>query len=151
MDKFFDTLGDILKTLIGSDSTGSSSGGSAGTRRRRYADPDMQAAWNELEDFLNEDRDTGQHTAGEPGDRFRDPAVERRRESLRRDYGNLEVPFGAPLETVRKSYKRLLRRYHPDRNADDPEKLKTATEITKKINISYRRIKDFEDSQSSDK
>lgn len=146
MDKFFDALGDILKSLLSGDSSGSSRG--AGSR---YSDPDMQAAWDELEEFLNEDEDTAARTAGETEDRFRDPVVERRRETLRRDYDILEVPYGAPLESVKKSYKRLLRRYHPDRNADDPEKLKAATEITKKINVSYRRIEDFEDSRSAGK
>jgi DnaJ-domain-containing protein 1 len=149
MDKFFDALGDILKSLLGSDSTGSFSGRGTDARRPRYTDPDMQAAWDELEDFLKEDSDGERRTAGETNGRFRDPVAERRRESLRQDYGNLEVPFGASLETVRKSYKRLLSLYHPDKNSDDPEKLKTATEITKKLNVSYQRIEDFEDSQSA--
>jgi hypothetical protein len=142
VDKFFDALGDILKSLLSDGGESSSSG-----RTPRYSDPDMQAAWNELEDFLNDKGDTAGPSGEDADGRFQDPFIERRRETLRRDYGNLEVPFGASLEAVKKSYKNLLRRYHPDKNADDPEKLRTATEITKKINISYRRIRDFEESQ----
>lgn len=62
-------------------------------------------------------------------------------ENLREDYANLEVSFGASFEQVKQSYKKMLRRYHPDRHSMDPEKLKLATEITMKINESYNRIK----------
>ena len=63
-------------------------------------------------------------------------------ESLRRDYANLEVPFGADIEDVRRSYKSLVLRYHPDRFAADPEKQAIALEITKKINESFERVRD---------
>ena len=62
-------------------------------------------------------------------------------EDLRQDYANLEVPFGADIDTVKKAYKNLIRRYHPDKNAGNPEKLKIATEITKKVNESFERIR----------
>jgi len=45
---------------------------------------------------------------------------------------------------VKKSYKRLLRQYHPDKHAHDPEKLKTATEITQRINVAFARIETYE-------
>ena len=60
--------------------------------------------------------------------------------ALRKDYANLEVPFSAPLEEVRASYRRLIRRYHPDRFSADPEKLKLATEISTRLNESLQRI-----------
>ena len=63
-------------------------------------------------------------------------------ESLRGDYANLEVPFGADIEEVKRSYKSLVLRYHPDRFAADPEKQGIALEITKKINQSFERIRD---------
>jgi DnaJ-domain-containing protein 1 len=62
-------------------------------------------------------------------------------ESLRQDYANLEVPFGADIETVKKSYKTLMMRYHPDKHAGNPEKQRVALEITKKINESFERIR----------
>jgi len=51
------------------------------------------------------------------------------------------VPFGAEMEEVKRSYKSLVLRYHPDRFAADPEKQKVALEITKKINQSFERIR----------
>ena len=37
-------------------------------------------------------------------------------------YSNLEVPSGSNLATVRKAWKRLLQKYHPDLHSKDPEK-----------------------------
>ena len=133
MDKFFDHLGDILKSLLSGESSDSA------RRDGRYADPDMRSAWEELNAFLDDD------DFEEPRRRSPDPFADHRREALRQDYANLEVPYGAPFAEVKKAYKRLLRRYHPDRNAGDPEAFRIATEITKKMNVSYRRIRDIEE------
>jgi curved DNA-binding protein CbpA len=62
-------------------------------------------------------------------------------ESLRQDYANLEVPFAADIDTVRRSYKALMLKYHPDKHGGDPQKQKIALEITKKINESFERIR----------
>ena len=145
MDKFFDRLGDFVRSIISETGHRSSrpSGGVGGVGGAggagRSADPDMQDAWEELDAYLKgEERARPQPAAP------RDPA----REALRQDYTNLEVPFGAPLEQVKKSYRRLLAAYHPDRNAGNPEQLRLATEITKKINVSYRRIEELEEKRA---
>jgi DnaJ-class molecular chaperone len=49
----------------------------------------------------------------------------------------LEVPPGAGPEALRRSYRRLCRRYHPDRFAGQPEKLAAATELLAEINRAY--------------
>lgn len=69
-------------------------------------------------------------------------------EHLRQDYANLEVPFKSDLDTVKKQYKKLLRKYHPDRFAQDPEKYRSATEITKKLNESFQRIREYHEHRS---
>jgi DnaJ-domain-containing protein 1 len=56
-------------------------------------------------------------------------------------YRTLEVPFGADFATVRKSYRNLLGKYHPDKYAGDPDKYAAATEVTRKINTAYNGIK----------
>ena len=72
-------------------------------------------------------------------------------ESLRGDYANLEVPFGADSQAVRRSYKRLVLQYHPDRHSGDPEKLRVATEITKKVNQSFERIRSFQERSAGER
>jgi curved DNA-binding protein CbpA len=49
---------------------------------------------------------------------------------------------------LKKSYKKLLRKYHPDKFSNNPNKLKIATEITKKINESFSRIREYEKKKS---
>ncbi|MCM8776219.1 MAG: sulfotransferase [Candidatus Omnitrophica bacterium] len=69
-------------------------------------------------------------------------------EHLRKDYENLEVAFKSDFETVKKQYKSLLRKYHPDRFDQDPEKYRPATEVTKKLNESFNRIKEYHEHRS---
>ena len=137
-----DRIAALLRSLFGdagpADRTADRPAGS-GTRP---ADPDLAAAWDELNDYLGEDASGGRRErSARGGARSRGSPPE----SLRADYANLEVPFGADGETVRRSYKRLVLRYHPDRHGGDPEKLRVATEITKKVNESFERIRTFQE------
>jgi DnaJ-domain-containing protein 1 len=59
---------------------------------------------------------------------------------LRLAYAALEVPFGADFATVRKSYRQLMRKYHPDRHTSAPDKQKAATELTQKLSQAYALI-----------
>lgn len=135
-----DRIAALLRSLFADSGSRDHSTGSAGGTRpsgsSRPADPDMAAAWDELNDYLGND------TPGSGGGGTRPGSAP---ESLRADYANLEVPFGADSETVRRSYKRLVLRYHPDRHGGSPEKQRVATEITKKVNESFERIRAFQE------
>ncbi|PRP91729.1 Dna-J like membrane chaperone protein [Enhygromyxa salina] len=56
-------------------------------------------------------------------------------------YRTLEVPADADFATVRKSYRRLVAKYHPDKYAADPEKYAAATEVARKITTAYNGLK----------
>ncbi len=71
------------------------------------------------------------HSANIPGKQ--DPA-------LARYYANLEVPYGSDITTVRASWKKLLKRYHPDLHSDNPEKQQIAEELVKQLNHAYREL-----------
>lgn len=58
----------------------------------------------------------------------------------RKWYRTLELEPGATKDDVRKAYRRLLRIYHPDRHANDPEKYKAATEVTRRITEAYEGL-----------
>lgn len=60
------------------------------------------------------------------------------RTELARAYAALEVPAGSDFETVRKAYRTLMRKYHPDRHAQSAEKQKTATELAQRLTESYK-------------
>jgi DnaJ-domain-containing protein 1 len=165
MDSFFDKLGDVLKSF-GDEEKPSAHVGS----RRSSGDPDVDAAMDELNDFLSGEKParpefheeprrpepnrgtTGNAggTRGQGGPGSASQGFAQRGgipEELRQDYQNLNVPFGSPFDKVRAAYKKLLMQYHPDRNADNPEKLRIATEITQKINISYQRIEKWSETK----
>ncbi len=149
MDRVFDRLADLLRTLFGSSSP---QGGGAGS-----ADPDLRDAWDELEEYLRTGTSTRRprpqaapgrpgrtgSASGQPHGAAAPRPGPRPDEALRPDYASLQVPFGAPLEEVKRAYKRLLQRYHPDRFADDAEKQRTAGEVTRGIIAAYRRIRQF--------
>jgi DnaJ domain len=54
-------------------------------------------------------------------------------------YRMLELPYGAPLFNVKASYKRLMKKYHPDKYQSD-EQRETATELVKKLNEAYAEL-----------
>ena len=51
-------------------------------------------------------------------------------------YANLELSPGASFEEIKKSYKRLLKQYHPDKFHND-DRSKYAEQITQKLNEAY--------------
>ncbi len=107
-------------------------GAKAGRQARRVADK-AEEAW---ERAFEEARARGQSGGGSRG-----RASSRDVENWHR---TLEVPVGADFDTIRKSYRRLMAKYHPDKYASDPEKYAAATEVTRKITGAYNGLKDLQ-------
>jgi len=61
-------------------------------------------------------------------------------EAIRRAYAALEVPAGSELETVKRSYRRLMRKYHPDLNAGSSERQRAATDLSQRLTEAYRTL-----------
>jgi DnaJ-domain-containing protein 1 len=59
---------------------------------------------------------------------------------LRELYAQLEVPFGASFDEVKKSFRRLMRKYHPDLHLGNPQKHKTATQLTMSLTQAYNEL-----------
>ncbi len=60
--------------------------------------------------------------------------------AVRQAYAALEVPPGSDFEAVRKAYRTLMRKYHPDLHNDRPENQKAANELTQKLTDSYKLL-----------
>lgn len=58
-------------------------------------------------------------------------------------YRTLELPEGASLAEVRRSYRKMVAKYHPDRFASDPEKYAAATEVARKITEAYDGLREY--------
>ncbi len=59
---------------------------------------------------------------------------------VRRWYARLELPYGAPMEDVKQSYRRLMRLYHPDRHSSDADAEAMATAISQDITVAYEGL-----------
>lgn len=53
-------------------------------------------------------------------------------------YANLEIFPGSDRKAVKSAWKRMMKKYHPDLHDSDPEKRKTADELTRRLTESYR-------------
>lgn len=60
-------------------------------------------------------------------------------------YRALEVPVGSDRETVKKGYRRMMKKYHQDRFTDDDEKREIAGTVSKRINRAHDRILEYLD------
>ena len=59
---------------------------------------------------------------------------------LREIYATLEIPPRATFDEIKSSYRRLMRKYHPDLHLSDPKKHKAATALTMQLTLAYREI-----------
>ena len=147
MDRLFDRLGDLLRTVLGGDGGTTTGAGRRQGRPSHLDDPDLAAAWDELDDFLDaDDPASGAGGAGRrqyrPGGTGTDHTAAKKdpRDHLRADYETLEVAFGAPMSDVKRAYKRLMQTHHPDRFANEPRQQAAATRKAVRINAAYARI-----------
>lgn len=67
---------------------------------------------------------------------YQDSKIEESEED-KKYYKVLELEYGSDFNQIKKAYRRLLKKYHPDLYQTDAEKLKTAQEVTKQINEAY--------------
>jgi hypothetical protein len=133
----FDRLGDVIRSYLNAADSGPSAGPSPGRRR---SDPDLEAAYEELEDFLG----GGKAAGGRTNPRGAAPGSNAGRgtppESLRRDFEELGLDFGASAEACKAAYKKLLKLHHPDRHAGHEGNMRKATAKSARINAAYDRI-----------
>ncbi len=106
---------------------GPSVGSKAGRRARVFRDA-AEDAWERA-------YDSARARAGVRGEPPSDPAADRKRW-----YKTLEVQPGANLRKVRRAYRKMLLQYHPDKFANDPEKQKVATEVTRRLTEAYNGL-----------
>ena len=103
-------------------------------------DPDFDAAYEELDDFLK-----GKN--GKESRQSEKQASEKRTKPLtdeiRGDFAELGLKPDATAEECKEAFKKLLKIHHPDRHAMHGENLKKATEKTTRINAAYKRLSEW--------
>ena len=137
----WERLGNVIKSYLSDDDYGADGHNSREQRRNSRGDPDLDAAFEELNDFLGgkEDsgkaRDSGKETGSAAGERIRPVPAE-----IRKDFAELGLSPGASAAECKDAYKKILKMYHPDRHTKNPEAMKEATEKTARINAAYDRL-----------
>ena len=135
----WDRLGNVIKSYL-------NDGGDAASRRSSYrgrGDPDLDAAYEELDDFLRGDDGGGKSNKRDDENGRGEKSTERKRpvtDEIRRDFAELGLEPNASVEECKEAYKKLLKTHHPDRHARHEENMKKATEKTARVNASYERL-----------
>lgn len=55
-------------------------------------------------------------------------------------YKILDLQAGADLAQIKSSYRQLMRKYHPDMHAGNPQKQKAATELSMRVTTAYNGL-----------
>lgn len=63
----------------------------------------------------------------------REPVVDSGLDLERSYYRILELEYGADFDAIKRAYRKLLKKYHPDLFQKRPEKLGAAQEVTRRI------------------
>jgi|AP45_3_1055517.scaffolds.fasta_scaffold27654_3 DnaJ-domain-containing protein 1 len=84
-----------------------------------------------------------EHIGGGPGKTNYEQPKSASEKTLRDYYANLEVEYGADMETVKASYRRLMRKYHPDKFAANDEMQSLSTELTQELTVAYQAIENY--------
>ena len=60
-------------------------------------------------------------------------------------YRVLDLQPGADMAQIKTSYRQLMRKYHPDMHAGNPQKQKAATELSMRVTTAYNSLVDHLD------
>ncbi|MCE5257063.1 MAG: J domain-containing protein [Spirochaetaceae bacterium] len=169
MDQILDRLERLVRSWVNATVDGADYKEQQQARRpsSRSGNPDFDAAMAELDDFLDtgrtetEKREAREQKEREARERRERAEWERRARSgsgpgdettysaIVAAYKYLGLAPFTPFSEVRTAYKKLLFKYHPDKNNSSPEALKKATETTTRINTAYQIIETYEESKKA--
>lgn len=60
-------------------------------------------------------------------------------------YRVLDLQVGADMSQIKTSYRQLMRKYHPDMHAGNPQKQKAATELSMRVTTAYNNLVEYLD------
>ena len=64
----------------------------------------------------------------------------RKKDELAKHYETLNLSYGADFAEVKKAFRSLMRKYHPDMHSGSPDKQKAASELTKQLTAAYNAL-----------
>jgi NADPH:quinone reductase-like Zn-dependent oxidoreductase len=111
----------------------------------RVKDFEKKGGFEKIFDTIGDDDWDDSSARHETSGRQADPDATSGDKTIREYYANLEVPYGADMERVKQSYRRLMRSYHPDRYANDSDMEELATELSQELTQAYHAVKRWHD------
>ena len=66
-----------------------------------------------------------------------------RDDNIARSYAKLKIPYGSDLKTVKKAWRRLMKKYHPDLYTNDPQKMERYNDICQEITKAYEDLEKY--------
>jgi DnaJ-domain-containing protein 1 len=72
----------------------------------------------------------------------RSSPFQRQNDKIAEYYKVLDLPYGTDFAQVKASYRKLMRKYHPDRHTGNPKKLKAATELSMRVTQAYTALEE---------
>ncbi|MGF1533902.1 MAG: J domain-containing protein [Bernardetiaceae bacterium] len=96
----------------------------------------------EIEKILRQQEREDTHTQAPPP---REPAFNPKENEY---YRLLELAPNASMEEIKAAYRKMMKKYHPDRFPNDPTRQKAAVELTQKINVAYSYFKKKHESKN---
>jgi DnaJ-domain-containing protein 1 len=154
VDQIFDRFERMFKSWISNTAEDAQGVFGGQGSRASSGDADLDAAMDELNDYLDMGRTESEARERARLRREREEASRRASRpasaysarpsgpppALVQAYRSLGLAYGVPFPEVKAAYKRLLMQNHPDRNSATPEQLKRSTEISALLNAAYQRI-----------
>jgi len=70
----------------------------------------------------------------------RAPRTSRNEAQLLEWYRVLDLQLGADMAQIKTSYRQMMRKYHPDMHANNPQKQKAATELSMRVTTAYNGL-----------
>jgi DnaJ-domain-containing protein 1 len=58
-------------------------------------------------------------------------------------YRVLDLEVGADMASIKTSYRKMMRKYHPDMHAGSPQKQKAATELSMRVTTAYNGLVEY--------
>jgi hypothetical protein len=122
-----------------SDGSGNRTWSNAGTGNGDWGGTESRA-WGNAGTRRGDWSGTGGRDGSQTGGRAQAGGRRREPETLRPDFAELGLPFGAGADECKAAYRRLLKLHHPDRHAGHQGNMEKATKKMAKINAAYDRI-----------
>lgn len=115
-------------------------------KRAREAEKEQEDAFRRVKEQARRTAESARRQSRPSGGGRRKASgfpFQRQDEKIAEYYKVLNLPYGASFDEVKASYRKLMRKYHPDRHVGTPKKQKAATELSMRVTQAYNELEQY--------